>query len=179
MVLVFLATGFEEIEAISTIDILRRAGIKVKTVSITGKKRVSGAHGIDIVADMLFDKIPLNADSLVLPGGMPGTLNLKAHQGLCTLLLSFANRKDKTLAAICAAPSIFGELGLLKNKKATCYPGFEDQLTNAKVSRKSVVRDGNIITANGPGHAMDFALKIVEHLSGSEKAEEIRNGLNI
>ena len=87
--------------------------------------------------------------------------------------------KDKTLAAICAAPSIFGELGLLKNKKATCYPGFEEQLTEAHVSRRSVVKDGNLITANGPGHAMDFALKLLDHLAGSEKAEEIRKGLNI
>lgn len=179
MILVFLAKGFEEIEALTCIDILRRGGLEVKSVSIHQEKMVEGAHGIKVQADLLFDEIPLDAEALILPGGMPGTLNLKAHQGLCTLLLSFADRKDKTLAAICAAPSIFGELGLLKNKKATCYPGFEKQLTEAHVSRRSVVKDGNLITANGPGHAMDFALKLLEHLAGSEKAEEIRNGLNI
>lgn len=178
MVLVFLAQGFEEIEAISCIDILRRAQIEVKTVSIEATKSVYGAHQIPLVADLMFDEIPLDAQALILPGGMPGTLHLKAHQGLCTLLLSFAHQEDKTLAAICAAPSILGELGILKHKKATCYPGFENSLLEAKVSRRSVVRDGNIITANGPGHAMDFALKLVEHLAGKDKADEIEAGLN-
>lgn len=179
MILVFLAQGFEEIEALTCIDILRRCGLEVKSVSIHQEKMVEGAHGIKVQADLLFDEIPLDAEALVLPGGMPGTLNLKAHQGLCTLLLSFANQADKSLAAICAAPSVFGELGILRHKKATCYPGFENQLTGARLSRRAVVKDGNLITANGPGHAIDFALKLLEHLAGSEKAEEIRNGLNI
>lgn len=179
MILVFLANGFEEIEALTCIDILRRGGLEVKSVSIHQEKMVAGAHGIMVQADLLFDEIPLDAAALILPGGMPGTLNLKAHQGLCTLLLSFANQADKTLAAICAAPSVFGELDILRHKKATCYPGFEDQLTEARVSRRAVVKDGNLITANGPGHAMDFALKLLEHLAGSEKANEIRKGLNI
>ncbi len=179
MVLVFLAPGFEEIEAVNTIDILRRAQIEAKTVSISDSKEVKGAHNIGITADLMFEEIPLDAKALVLPGGMPGTLNLKAHQGLCTLLLSFANKENKTIAAICAAPSILGELHILKGKRATCYPGFEDKLLNAKTSHRAVVRDGNIITANGPGHAMDFALKLVEQLAGPDKAEEIREGLNI
>lgn len=179
MVLVFLATGFEEIEALTCIDILRRGGLEVKSVSIQSDRMVEGAHGISVQADMLFEEIPLDAQALILPGGMPGTLHLKAHQGLCTLLLSFANQANKTIAAICAAPSVLGELGILKNKKATCYPGFEKQLINAKVSRRCVIKDGNLITANGPGHAMDFALKLLEQLAGSDKAKEVAHGLNI
>lgn len=179
MILVFLAQGFEEIEALTCIDILRRGGLEVKSVSIHQDKLVEGAHGIVVQADMLFDEIPLDAQALVLPGGMPGTLHLKAHQGLCTLLLSYANQEDKSIAAICAAPSILGELGILKSKKATCYPGFENQLIAAKVSRRSVVKDGNLITANGPGHAMDFALKLLEHLAGRDQAKAIAHGLNI
>lgn len=179
MVLVFLATGFEEVEAITSIDILRRGGLEVKTVSIQDGLCVLGAHGIAVTADLSFEEIPLEAQALVLPGGMPGTLHLKEHQGLRSLLLNFAKQSDKTLAAICAAPSILGELGILRHKKACCYPGFEAQLTEAKVSRQAVECDGNVITANGPGHAMDFALKILERLAGTQKAKEVALGLNI
>jgi len=175
--LLFLAPGFEEIEAISTIDILRRADLPVLSVSITGDLRVVGAHGIAIEADALYPDIDFNeTDMLILPGGMPGTKNLNVHEGLKALLLKFAEA-GKPLAAICAAPRILGQLGILAGKEATCYPGNEEFLKGAKLSKYMIVQDGKIITASGPGVASEFALQIVSFFLGEEKADEIAKDL--
>jgi len=175
--LLFLAPGFEEIEAITIIDILRRAGLNVSSVSITGDLRVIGAHGIAIEADCLYPEIDFNeADMLILPGGQPGTKNLNVHEGLKAALSNFA-KAGKPLAAICAAPMILGQLGILEGKEATCYPGNEVHLKGATLSKKHVVRDGSVITAAGPGLTIKFALEIVTFFLGEEKAEEISKGL--
>ena len=170
---VFLADGFEEVEAFTQVDLLRRAGIEVKTVSITENKEVMGTHGIKTETDMVFDKAVLeNFDGIVLPGGMPGAATLDKHEGLRKLILDFA-AKGKPIAAICAAPMVLGKLGLLKGKKATCYPSFEQYLDGAECVNEPVVRDGNIITGMGPGAAMEFALTIVDLLVGKEKVDEL------
>jgi len=175
--LLFLAPGFEEIEAISIIDILRRSGLTVSSVSITGDLRVVGAHGIAVEADILYPEVNFNqADMLILPGGQPGTKNLNVHEGLKAALVNFA-AAGKSLAAICAAPMILGQLGLLEGKEATCYPGNEIHLKGATLSDHMIVQDGNIITAPGPGVAADFALQIVEFFLGEEKATEISEAL--
>jgi len=175
--LLFLAPGFEEIEAISTIDILRRAGLSVSSVSITGDLKVIGAHGISIEADILYPDVDFNdADMLILPGGMPGTKNLNVHEGLKAALIGFA-KAEKPLAAICAAPMILGQLGILEGKEATCYPGNEQHLKGAKLSKRKVVQAGNIITACGPGVANEFALQIVVYFLGQEKAQEVSKAL--
>jgi len=173
----FLAPGFEEIEAITIIDILRRAGLNVSSVSITGDLRVVGAHGIAIEADCLYPEIDFDeADMLILPGGQPGTKNLNVHEGLKAALSNFA-KAGKPLAAICAAPMILGQLGILEGKEATCYPGNEVHLKGAILSKRRVVRDGSVITAAGPGLAIKFALEIVNFFLGEEKTEEISKGL--
>ncbi|MDD2611471.1 MAG: DJ-1/PfpI family protein [Bacteroidales bacterium] len=173
----FLAPGFEEIEAITIIDILRRAGLNVSSVSITGDLHVVGAHGIAIEADCLYPEIDFDeAAMLILPGGQPGTKNLNVHEGLKAALSNFA-KAGKPLAAICAAPMILGQLGILEGKEATCYPGNEVHLKGATLSKKRVVRDGSVITAAGPGLAIKFALEIVNFFLGEEKAEEISKDL--
>lgn len=168
---IHLAEGFEEIEAVSIIDVLRRADLDVLVVSITGKMEVTGAHQIKITADTLFEKV--NYDEIfmiVLPGGMPGAANLDAHSGLKAVIMKF-NTQKRPLAAICAAPLIYGNLGILKGKQATCYPGFENYLKGAEVLSLPVVESGNVITGKGPGAAILFALKIVETVVSSEKAK--------
>jgi 4-methyl-5(b-hydroxyethyl)-thiazole monophosphate biosynthesis len=173
MIYVFLANGFEETEAVVPIDILRRAGFDVKLISITDELLVTSSHGVTIKADTTFDETDFNnAEMLFLPGGMPGTKNLDAHAGLCELLQDSAEKGVK-LAAICAAPSVFGNLGLLNGEEATCYPGFEDQLMGASLSEDPVVVSNNFITARGAGVAMKFALKLVEVLKGKKIAEEL------
>lgn len=172
-VLLFLTEGFEETEAITTVDILRRADIAVTTVSLTGEEIVTGAHGVAVKADSLFDQADLDgAAMLVLPGG-PGHVRYKTHQELLALIKQYA-AADKYLAAICAAPVIFGGLNLLAGKKAVCFPGHEDALTGAVLSADKAVRDGKIITSKGPGTAPDFALKIVETLKSADLAEQVR-----
>ena len=174
---VFTADGFEEIEGLTVVDLLRRAGAEVLMVSVKEGLTVKGAHNIELKADALFDEVCYeDVDILVLPGGMPGTLNLRNHEKLCGLLKEFA-AKDKKIAAICAAPMILGELGLLKGKKATCYPGFEDKLTEAELCTDRVVRDGNITTSRGLGTAIPFALELISQLYGKEKAEEIKKSV--
>ncbi len=176
-VFLFLAEGFEEIEAVSPIDILRRADIPIITVSIMDKKEVVGAHGITIVADKLFDETDFSENSfLILPGGLNGMLNLKSHCKLIELLKK-QNEQQNKVAAICAAPSILGELGFLEKREAICYPGFEENLLGAKISSYPVVTDGNITTAKGVGVAIDFALKIVEILKGREMSDKIANDI--
>lgn len=174
---VFLAEGFEEIEGLTVVDLLRRAGIETEMISIMEKREVTGAHGITVVADSLFDAHSYEeGELLVLPGGMPGTTNLAAHEGLCGLLKKYF-AEGKKLAAICAAPSVPGRLGLLKGKDAVCYPGFEAQLEGAHVKRTSVAVDGNVTTSRGMGTAIEFALSLIEQLLGAKKAEEIREGI--
>jgi len=167
--IVFLATGFEEMEAISTIDILRRGGVETETVSITGDKTVVGVHGIPVIADELFEDADFwDCIAYVLPGGGPGSVMLNQHEGVRQVLVD-ACENGHLIAAICAAPRVFGSLGLLKGKKATCYPGIEPELTGATVLPASVVTVGNIITGRGPGLVIDFGLAILNYLNVDSK----------
>ena len=174
---IFLADGFEEVEALTPADLLRRAGAEVTLVSINGKKEVTGSHKITVAADSTFEETDFEgADLLILPGGMPGTLNLKACEPLGTLLKE-AEGKGTKLAAICAAPTVLGSLGLLDGKKAVCYPGFEDGLGEAEVLYERVVTDGQITTSRGLGTAISFSLSLIAQLFDQEKADEIRKGI--
>lgn len=170
-----LADGFEEIEAISVVDILRRGNIPVEMVSIMGKKEVVGAHNIVVVADVLFEQVDYSEVAMIiLPGGGLGTKNMAEHIGLGEQIIK-QSTTGKWIAAICAAPTILGKLGLLTGKVATCYPGCESQLIGAAVTNPaSVIVDGNIITSRGPGTSFDFALKIVEVLQGREVADGLK-----
>lgn len=174
---VFLAEGFEEIEAIAPIDIFRRADIEVVTVSVSGEKAVCGAHGITIIADTVFEDTTFIGDYLLfLPGGMPGTLNLEQHQGLRNLILQQAEQR-KEIAAICAAPSVLGKLGLLKGKKAVCYPGFEKNLYEAELCEQKLIKSDNIYTAKAAGASISFALKIVEDIKGVDQSQHIAKAI--
>ena len=176
-VYLFLADGFEEIEALATVDVLRRAGVKVTTVSINLTEMVNGAHGIPVVADALFADCSYNeADMLVLPGGMPGAANLDAHEGLRAAISAHAEA-GKWLAAICAAPMVYGHMGLLNGKKATCYPGFEGELAGATYTAASVEKDGNIITGKGPAVVLPFAYALAEVLVGEEVVAQVKAGM--
>ena len=175
-VFVFIAEGFEEIEALSVVDFLRRAEIEVSMVSVTDKINVTGAHGISVNTDMTFDEIKDEADILVLPGGMPGTINLKNHEGLKNLLLKY-NSEGRRIAAICAAPTVLGFYGILNGHKAVCYPGMEEGLNTDFAGDYKVVTDGNITTSKGPGTAVWFALELIELLKGKEVREKIRKSL--
>jgi 4-methyl-5(b-hydroxyethyl)-thiazole monophosphate biosynthesis len=176
-VFIFLATGFEEIEAVATTDILLRGGIEAITVSVTGNHLVKGAHEISVEADKLFEEVDFREGvMLVLPGGTPGAYNLDAHQGLKELILQYF-KEGKYLAAICAAPLVYGGLGILKGKNATCYPSFEPSLKGAIVKEDKVVRDGRIITGKGPGFVFDFGLEIIAELQDQAKADDVANGL--
>lgn len=176
-VFVFLADGFEEIEGLTVVDLLRRAEAEVVTVSINGTERVCGSHGIEVKADAVFEQTDFKgADLLVLPGGMPGTKHLGAHERL-TALLRETNAQGGGIAAICAAPSVLGDLGLLAGKKAVCYPGFEERLNAAEVLTVPAVTDGNITTSRGMGTAIDFSLELVRRLYGADKAEKLAQGI--
>ncbi len=165
----FLDNGFEEIEAITVVDLLRRAGIPLTTVSVTGNPMVLGAHNVAVEADGLFENVNFDdAEMLILPGGQT---KLDQHNGLCELLTQH-NEADKLIAAICAAPSVLGKLGILKGKQATCYPGFEKFLNESYVGGL-VVESKNIITAKGPGLASDFAFCIIEKIKGSDVADQV------
>ena len=178
-ILVHLATGFEETEAISIIDVLRRAQLNVVTVSVTGSLQITGAHSITVSADQLFEETDYSAASMIiLPGGMPGTTNLMNHKGLTAQLISFHTAK-KQIGAICAAPMILGSLGLLQGRKAVCYPGFEAKLTGATVLQTPYVSDDHIVTGRGVGTALEFSLEIVRRFKGDEIALEIRSALVI
>jgi 4-methyl-5(b-hydroxyethyl)-thiazole monophosphate biosynthesis len=173
----FLADGLEEVECLATVDILRRSGVETTLVSVTGKKEVKGSHNITIVADELFENVSTSeADVLFLPGGMPGTVNLKNHEGLRAAIKK-ANKDGRRIAAICAAPSILGEMELLKGKTATCYPGFEDSLKGASHTRQGVVTDGNITTSRGLGYALDLGLELVRLLEGHQRSEEVKESI--
>lgn len=177
MIYCFLANGFEELEAIAPIDLLRRAGVTVYTVGV-GEKTVTGAHGIPFTADLTTDDIVLDdtLEGVILPGGMPGTLNLE-HSPAVQGAIDFAAAHEKLLCAICAAPSILGHRGLLSGKEATAYPGFEKDLIGAAVSDKYVVRDGNRITARGAGVAVDFGLEIIRALKGDRAAASVQSAI--
>ena len=176
-ILVFLADGFEEIEAFTPIDIFKRAGIEVETVSINPTKEVNGAHGIVVKADKLYSEADYSTvDLLFLPGGMPGTKNLDAHDGVKARIHEQL-KANKPVAAICAAPSILGKMGLLNAKEAICYPGFEDQLLGATLSENKIAKADLIYTAMGAGVALQFALKIVEGLKGQCEADRIAKAI--
>jgi 4-methyl-5(b-hydroxyethyl)-thiazole monophosphate biosynthesis len=173
----FFADGFEEIEAFTTIDVLRRAGVNVEMISVTPDEIVTGAHDIPVLCDKnIVNADFYNAALLFLPGGMPGADTLGKSEDLRKLLLRFA-KENKPIAAICAAPMVLGKLGLLKGKKATCYPSFEQYLEGAEVIDAQVVKDGNIITGRGPGAAMEFALTIVDTLFDEDKVKELKEAM--
>ena len=170
---IHLADGFEEVEAITIIDLLRRAELDVLMVSVTGKQEVTGAHQIKVKADRLFEEVDYNdVFMIVLPGGMPGASNLDAHKGLKDQIKLF-NDQNRPLAAICAAPMVYGNMGVLKGKQAVCYPGFEKYLSGAEVLNIPVVESGNVITGRGIGAALEFGLKIIEKTVSPEKAKTI------
>lgn len=170
---IFLADGFEEIEGLTVVDILRRAGLDAVTISISGKKEVIGSHKITVLSDVLFQEADIaKLDGIVLPGGKKGTENLMAHEGVNHAILEF-QKAGKLVAAICAAPSVLGQAGILQGKRATCYPGFEDKLLGAECLTDSVVKDGTVITSRGMGTSIPFALALVAYFLGQEKADEI------
>ena len=176
-VCIFLAEGFEEIEGLTVVDLLRRAEIEVLMASISDQINVTGAHGICVKADILAKEVNYeDMDMVVLPGGMPGTLNLGDSPVVCQQAAAFA-KAGKLVGAICAAPSILGKLGLLDGKEAVCYPGFEEKLEGARVSFEPVIADENIITSRGLGTAIDFAAVIIEKLIRKEKALEILDSI--
>lgn len=170
---VFFAEGYEEIEALTVVDLCRRAGIQVDMVSVTDSLTVTGAHQIPVVMDKYLTDVAFNElDMMVLPGGMPGTLNLEQVPALMEQVQAFA-AAGRYIAAICAAPSIFGHLGLLEGKRACCYPGFEEDLTGAKVTQNTCEVDGHIITSRGMGCAIDFSSAIISELIDVETAAEM------
>lgn len=173
----FLAEGFEEIEALMPVDVLRRAGIEIKTVSVMDSQEVMSAHQIGVLADMMFaDSDYADADMLLLPGGMPGASNLRDHSGLSQLLLRHAS-EGKKLGAICAAPLVLGALGLLKGHRATCYPGFERYMDGAEYTAELFTIDGNIITGEGPAASLPYAYAIAEMFAPHDAVEAIREGM--
>lgn len=177
MIYVFLATGFEDIEALAPIDIMRRAGLEVQTVSITGEDIVISAHGVGIVADTRIEAIDFaDAEMIVLPGGLPGSLNLDACVPLREGILA-QFRSGKPIAAICAAPQVFGHLGILAGKNATCYPGCECHLEGANYTASLVEVDGTIITGKGPAAAFEFGYTLVDYLLGAGAADGLREGM--
>lgn len=173
MFYVFLADGFEEVEALSPVDLLRRAGIEVKTVGVLGKTAVS-SHGVPVICDLLLRDIELGSslEGVILPGGMPGAKHLDESAGV-QRAIDWAASHKKLLCAICAAPFILGKKGLLNGKKATCFPGFEGDLAGALLTDEPAVTDGNIITACGAGAAWQFSAAIVAKVCGAEKANEL------
>ena len=177
MIYVFLATGFEDIEAIAPIDIMRRASLDVRTVSITGERTVLSAHGIGIVADMLLDEVDFaEAQMIVLPGGLPGATNLDACQPL-TQAIKRHHEAGGPIAAICAAPLVYGHLGILAGRKATCYPGFEPELKGAVCTSAILERDGNVITGKGPAAAFELGYAIVDFFLGEGASKPLRQGM--
>ena len=174
--IVFLAEGFEEVEALTVVDVLRRGGVEVTTMSVTEDPYVDGAHGIEVLADADNEYDFSDADMLVLPGGMPGASNLRASALVCNGVKDFAEA-GKWVGAICAAPYVLGELGVLEGKKATCYPGFEQKLAGADYTAQRVECDGNIVTGNGPSSALPFALTLLSVLTDEQNAKQVADGM--
>lgn len=181
MVYCFLADGFEEIEALSAVDILRRANVAVTTVSLNDTLLVTGSHNIKVTADILATDFPCDMSDIecaIYPGGMPGAETLSS--GKCTIpndVAKYCVQNNILVGAICAAPIVLGRLSLLNNKKATCYPGFEDELIGASYTSDRVTVDGNIVTSRGPGCSIDFALTLVSILCSQETALNIRKAM--
>ncbi len=177
MIGVFLATGFEECEALLVVDIARRAGLDLKTVSVTGEKEVTSSHNVTVIADLLLGEVDFKEmDMIVLPGGMPGTKNLEACETLMEQVEAFY-KDGKCISAICAAPSIFGHKGFLKGRNAVSYPEFESHLEGAEVSRNSVEVSEHVTTSRGLGTAIDFGLAIVERYKGKAEADRIAKAI--
>ena len=176
MIYCFLANGFEEVEALAPVDILRRAELDVVTVGVGGKE-IKGSHGIRIIADIEESEVITdNMEMVILPGGMPGTLNLD-NSPIVAASVEYCVKNNLPVAAICAAPSVLGHLGVFKNKKATCFPGFEGELNCSEYTGEPVTRDGNIITSKGAGCAVEFGLEIVSLLLGEERAEKLKGAM--
>lgn len=177
MIYLFLAEGFEEIEALAPLDILRRMQIEVETVSITDNQVVIGSHGVPMVTDRILPALDWDdAEMIILPGGLPGSTNLDACEDLREGIMKLYN-EGKPLAAICAAPQVYGHLGILKGVKATCYPGVETELEGADYTAAKVEQDGQFITGNGPGAAMEFGYVIAESILGKEAVAPLRKGM--
>lgn len=176
-VVIVLADGFEEIEAVTPIDVLRRAGLDLKIAGLSGKS-VTGAHGLKVQVDMLFDDYDGSADCVILPGGMPGSKHLQESKKVAEVVKKM-HREGKLVSAICAAPALaLAPAGVLDGKRATCYPGFENNFAaSTKFSTETVVVDGNVVTSRGPGTAFQFALELAEKLAGKETAQKLREGL--
>ena len=177
MVYLFLADGFEEIEALCVLDLLRRNKVETKTVGVTGKT-VNGSHNIPVICDVTENEISIHDDfdMIILPGGLPGSDNLN-ESTVVDAFIKKANETDKFICAICAAPYVLGVRGILEGKNATCYPGFENRLKGANCVNTGVVRDGKIITARAMGSATDFALEIIEALLGKEAREKTKSSI--
>jgi len=177
-ILVLLADGFEEVEALTVVDYLRRKDILVKTCSISKSKIVIGAHDIPVEADLLIDNIRNIEDcnGVIIPGGMPGAENLKNSKAVINTVQKFY-KEDKLIGAICAGPIVLKEAGIIEGKDITSYPGFEEDLKGGNYKEDLVVRDGNIITARGPAVAVYFALELIEYISGKEKSDELKNDI--
>ena len=173
MVYLFLSNGFEECEAITPLDILRRANVEVETVGI-GSKTITGSHNITVNCDTVNKDLSFdNLEGIILPGGMPGTLNLEADSTVQSAIDYCANN-NLLISAICAAPQILGHKGLLNGKNATCFPGFEDELKGCVLSQQKVVTDGNIITARGAGVAFQFGFEILKYLTDEKTSESLK-----
>lgn len=179
MIYCFLADGFEEIEALATVDVLRRAGLSVQTVSVNSKKFVTGSHAIKVEADILSDEVDFNSiECAIYPGGMPGSETLSSgDDDTPNKVAEYCYENDILLGAICAAPLVLGRLSLLENKNATCYPGFESELKGATYTGEKVTVDGNFITGRGPGCSLDFAFALVRRLKDEATALEIRKAM--
>ncbi|MCR5303185.1 MAG: DJ-1/PfpI family protein [Lachnospiraceae bacterium] len=174
---IFLGEGFEEVEALTPADLLRRAGITCDLVSISDSAEVKGSHGITVKADKLFSQVDFDSlDMIILPGGMPGTENLRNHPGLSSKIDEFV-ASGKPVSAICAAPTILGQKGVLKGIQASCYPGLENKLTEARVSYDNVSSDGIFITGRGVGTAIDFSLEIVKKFCGDDAAKKLAEAI--
>ena len=168
---VFFGTGYEEIEALTVVDILRRAGVETSMVSVTGERNVTGSHSISVAMDAVLSEVDFGSlDVIVLPGGMPGTTNLEACEALMAQVDAFME-ENKIVAAICAAPSILGHRGHLQGRRACSFPNFESHLEGAEVMEEPAVIDGNVVTGRGMGAAVPFALAVLEKLQGKETAE--------
>lgn len=174
---VFFADGCEEIEGLTVVDMLRRANLEVVSVSVSGSKEIHGSHQITFFADTVYEEAAMDTfDGVVLPGGVTGTANLGAHEGVIAASREFA-QEGKLVAAICAAPSVLGANGILQGKRATCHPGWEEKLTGAIITEGNVVVDGNIITSRGMGTAIDFSLAIIEKFADAEVVENVKKGI--